>query len=233
MLKCFISNLKCCIRVETMTFWLYSEISVCCRLCMHNCLCKCFWLTLTCQCVWVVPDWVDPGWMAGCGYSSRQLSGIWATSSQTWWRGCSPASADGAVREPCETWARSHPLGFGPLGSPLLPPHWPPLAARRPRCCLRPRWWGTDRLGSGPRKGERARRWQRGSQWCQSRQRGGGQEWWSGTAVRSEGERRKLEGIMRGCHSKIMCVCCSEDGFLCTYFCHDQNHTNHLPTLIF
>lgn len=161
-------------------------------------------LTLTCQSVWVEPDWVDPGWLAECGYLSRQLSGIWATSWRTWWRGCSHASADDAGTEPSETWTHFHLPGLEPQGSPHLLLHRPPLAAQRWRCCPRPRWWGTPGCGSG--KGGRASRWQRGSQGCRSRRRGGGQVWWSGTAVRSKGIRHKSEGIARGFHSKNKCA---------------------------
>lgn len=152
---------------------------------------------LTFQSVWAGPGWVDRGWSAECGYWSRQLSGTWATSWRTWWRGCSPASAGGAATEPCGTWTRSHPWALGPRGSLLLLLHWPPPAAQTPRCCPRPHWWGRDRQGCGPGKAERVRRWRRGSRWSRSRQRGGAQGWWSGTAVRSKVKRFKLARIIR------------------------------------
>lgn len=163
-----------------------------------DCFCVCYRLPLTCQSVLVEPDWADPGWWAECGYLSRQLSGIWATSWRTWWQVCSHASADDAATEPCEIWTHSHLRGPEQQGSPRLLRHWPPLAVQTPRCCPRPRWWGTGRQECGPGRGERARRWQWGSQRCQSRRRGGGQGWWSGTAVRSKGNRhRKSEGMER------------------------------------
>lgn len=157
--------------------------------------------SLTWQSVWVEPDWADPGWWAGCGYLSRQPSGISATSWRTWWRGCSRASADDAGTRPCETWARFHPRGPEPKGFPCPLLRRPPPAARRQMCCPRPRWWGTGKPGCGPGKGERVR--QRGSQRCRCRQRGGGQEWWSGTAVSSKGNRHESEGTREGFSPKL------------------------------
>ena len=146
---------------------------------------------LTWRSVSVEPDWADPDWWAGCGYSSQQLSGTWATSWRTWWWECSHASAGGAGTEPCGTWTRSHRRLPEARGSPLLLLHWPPPAAQRPTCCPTPRWWGTGRPGFGPGRAARGRRWQRGSQRCQSRRRGEGQAWWSGTAVRSKSTKRE------------------------------------------